>query len=87
MFITPPGPLTSWAKIAIALEVFLAIGALGGGAALLLGPRGDNKPPLQAFYLALGAAIALVGVSWLRHTKSLEPAPETGLGGSLRPRA
>ena len=49
MSITPPGPLTSWAKIAIALEVFLAIGALGGGAALLLGPRGQIIPlPLSA---------------------------------------
>jgi hypothetical protein len=156
--ITPPGPVTSWARIAIALEVFLAIGALGGKAALLLGPRGEiiplplsaldgspfadysvpgailflvigigplaaaaltwrrhrlapllacatgealivwlaveiaivgytNRPPLQAFYLALGVAIVLVGLCWLRHTKSLEPAPETGPGGRLWPRA
>jgi hypothetical protein len=139
MSIAPPEPLTVTARIAITLEAFLAIGALGGGAALLLGPRGEilplplsalagspfadytvpgailflviglgplaaavltwrrhrlapllacatggalivwfaveiaivgytNKPPLQAFYLALGAAIVLVGVRWLRHT-------------------
>ena len=37
------------ARIAIALEVFLAIGALGGGAALLLGPRGEILPlPVSA---------------------------------------
>jgi hypothetical protein len=49
MSITPPGPLTSWARIAIALEVFLAIGALSGGAALLLGSRGEIIPlPLSA---------------------------------------
>ena len=158
MSIPPPGPLTSWARIAIALEVFLAIGALGGGAALLLGPRGEiiplplsaldgspfadysvpgailflaigigplaaavltwrrhplapllacatgevlivwlvveiaivgysNKPPLQAFYLALGAAIALVGVCGLRHTKSLQQALGAESRGRLWPRA
>jgi hypothetical protein len=158
MSITPPEPLTLTARIAIALEAFLAIGALGGGAALLLGPRGEiislplsalagspfadytvpgailflviglgplaaavltwrrhrlapllacatggalivwlaveiaivgytNKPPLQGFYLALGAAIVLVGVRWLRHTKSLGPALGAGPGDRLRPRA
>jgi hypothetical protein len=152
---TPLGALTSTAKIAIALEVFLAIGALGGGAALLLGPRGEiiplplsalsgspfadysvpgailflvigigpmaaavltwrrhrlapllacatggvllvwlaveiaivgytNKPPLQAFYLALGAAIALIGIRWLCHTKSLGPALVAGPDGKLQ---
>jgi len=146
MPITPPGPLTSWARIAIVLEVFLAIGALGGGAALLLGPRGEtiplplsaldaspfadysvpgailflvigigplvaavltwrrhrlapllacatggalivwvaveiaivgysNEPPLQALYLALGVVIVLVGVRWLRQTRSPSPGP------------
>jgi hypothetical protein len=31
MSITPPEPLALTARIAIALEAFLAIGALGGG--------------------------------------------------------
>ena len=146
MSITPREPLTPTARIAIALEVFLAIGALVGGAALLLGPRGEilplpvsalagspfadysvpgailfiviglgplaaavltwrrhrlapllacatggaliiwlaveiaivgysNKPPLQALYLALGVVIVLVGVRWLRQTRSPSPGP------------
>jgi hypothetical protein len=41
MSITLREPLTLMARIAIALEIFLAIGALGGGAALLLGPCGE----------------------------------------------
>jgi hypothetical protein len=139
-----PGPLARLAKTAIALEVFLALGALGGGAALMLGPRGQiiplplsalagspfvdyfvpgailflviglgplaaavlarrrhrlapllacaaggalltwlaveiaivgysNEPPLQAFYLALGMVLVLVGLGWLRQTKSRRP--------------
>jgi hypothetical protein len=49
MSITPLEPLALTARIAIALEVFLAIGALGGGAALLLGPRGEILPlPVSA---------------------------------------
>jgi hypothetical protein len=149
MSITLREPLTLTARIAMALEIFLAIGALGGGAALLLGPRGEilalpmsvldaspfadyfvpgailflviglgplaaavltwrrhrlapllacatgealiiwlaieiaivgysNNPPLQAFYLALGVAIVLVGLRWLRHMKSSEPALGAG---------
>ena len=149
MSISPREPLALTARIAIALEVFLAIGALGGGAALLLGPRGEilplpllalagspfadysvpgailfiviglgplaaavmtwrrhrlapllacatgealiiwlaveiaivgytNKPPLQAFYLALGVVIALVGIHWLRLTRFLGRAQWTG---------
>jgi hypothetical protein len=155
MSITPREPLTLTARIAIALEVFLAIGAFGGGAVLVLGPRGEilplpvsalagspfadysvpgailfiviglgpltaavltwrrhhmapllacatgqaliiwlaveiaivgysNKPPLQAFYLALGVVIALVGIHWLRFTRSPGRAPgrrdRAGLG-------
>jgi len=42
-------PLTGLAKAAISLEVLLSIGALGGGAALVLGPRGEILPlPLSA---------------------------------------
>jgi len=128
--------LGRFAKAAIALEVFLSLGALGGGVALMLGPRGEiiplpvsalsgspfdtyfvpglilfgvlglgalaaallvwlrhpvaplaaavvggvlltwlvieiaiigytNDPPLQAFYLLLGAAISVVGLGWM----------------------
>jgi hypothetical protein len=42
-------PLSRLAKAAVALEVFLSVGALGGGAALILGPRGEILPlPLSA---------------------------------------
>jgi hypothetical protein len=42
-------PLTRFAKAAVALEVLLSFGALGGGAALMLGPRGQIIPlPLSA---------------------------------------
>jgi hypothetical protein len=42
-------PLSRLAKAAVALEVFLSIGALGGGAALMLGSRGEIIPlPLSA---------------------------------------
>jgi hypothetical protein len=148
MSVAPRKPLTSTARVAIALEVFLAIGALGGGTLLVLGPRGEilplpvlalagspfadysvpgailfiviglgplaaavltwrrhrlapllacatggaliiwlaveiaivgytNKPPLQAFYLVLGVVIVLVGIHWLRLTRS--PGLEDGL--------
>jgi len=46
---TPTGPLARPAKTAIALELFLALGALGGGAALMLGPHGQIIPlPLSS---------------------------------------
>jgi hypothetical protein len=53
---------------AIALEVFLALGALGGGGALLIGPRGQIIPlPLSALagspfadYFVPGAILFLV---------------------------
>jgi hypothetical protein len=132
-----PEPRGRLAWSAIVLEVFLGVGALGGGLALMLGPRGEllplpvsalagspfssylvpggilffviglgplvaaaltwrrhrlapllavtvgaalltwmaveiaivgytNSPPLQAIYLALGVAIALVGIRWRR---------------------
>ena len=41
--------LGRFAKAALALEVFLSVGALGGGAALVLGSRGEIIPlPLSA---------------------------------------
>jgi hypothetical protein len=131
-----PPPLSRLAKVSIALEVLLGIGALGGGLVLVAAPRGEimplplsalagspfetylgpgiilftvlglgplaaaglalrrhplapfaafvvgtalliwvaveiaiigysNEPPLQAIYLGLGAAIALVALGWL----------------------
>lgn len=130
-------PLGRLAATAIGLEIFLGVGAIGGGLALMLGPCGEilplpvsaltgspfadyfvpgailfaiiglgplvaavltwrrypvasllltavgaalliwliveiavvgytNKPPLQALYLALGVAMTLVGVGWIR---------------------
>ena len=45
----PIQPRSRLAKAAIALESFLAIGALGGGASLIVGPRGEIIPlPLSA---------------------------------------
>jgi len=42
-------PLNRLAKAAVALEVFLSVGALAGGAALVLGPRGEIIPlPVSA---------------------------------------
>jgi hypothetical protein len=41
--------LSRFAKAAVSLEVFLSVGALGGGGALILGPRGEIIPiPLWA---------------------------------------
>jgi hypothetical protein len=50
--------------MAIALEVFLGVGAVGGGLALMAGPNGEILP----VYLGLGVAISLLGVSWMRHS-------------------
>lgn len=128
--------LGRFAKATVAIEAFLSVGALGGGGALMLGPKGEiiplpvsaltgspfdtyfvpglilfgvlglgplaaallvwlrhplaplaasvvgvalltwiaveiaivgysNNPPLQPFYLLLGAAITVVGLGWL----------------------
>jgi hypothetical protein len=41
--------LSRFATVAVALEVFLSVGALGGGGALMLGSRGEIIPlPLSA---------------------------------------
>lgn len=40
----PSEARSALALAAVALEAFLAIGALGGGLALMLGPRGENVP-------------------------------------------
>ena len=41
---SPVRPLGRLARAAIVLDAFLAIGALGGGLALILGPRGEILP-------------------------------------------
>ncbi len=91
-------PLSRLAKTAGALEVFLSVGALGGGAALMLGPRGEILPlpmslltnsPFESYFmpglilfviLGLGP-IAAAGLIWLRHP--LAPLAASGIGIAL----
>jgi hypothetical protein len=134
-------PSSPFARGCIALEILLSVGALGGGAALMLGPSGQiiplplsalrgspfdtyfvpglilfvvlgigpvltavlswlghplaplasvtvgvallvwlaaeiaiigytNDPPLQPFYIVMGAGITLLGLAWLRSARS-----------------
>jgi len=142
------GPrLSRFAKVALFLEIFLSVGALGGGGALMFGARGEiiplpvsalkgspfetyfvpglilfcvlglgplaaallallrhplaplaalmvgvalliwmvveiavvgysNDPPLQPFYLLLGAAITGVGLGWLTTLRPPTPRPD-----------
>lgn len=76
--------LSRFARAALALEIFLAIGALAGGIALMVGPRGEIIPlkvsslagsPFDTFFvpglilfsvLGLGPIVAALLV-WLRH--------------------
>jgi hypothetical protein len=45
----PARPLNRFAKAAVALEMLLSIGALGGGLVLMIAPRGEIMPlPLSA---------------------------------------
>jgi hypothetical protein len=92
-------PSRSWsAKTAIALELFLSVGALGGGAALMLGPRGEILPlPLSALagspfhsyfvpglilFVVLGLTpLAAAGLAWLRHP--LAPLAASVVGVAL----
>lgn len=91
-------PLGRLAKAAIALDVFLGIGALAGGLALMLGPRGEIIPlklstlggsPFETFFvpglvlfsvLGLGSMLAAT-VAWLRHP--LAPVATVVVGGAL----
>jgi hypothetical protein len=76
--------LSRFATAAVALEVFLSVGALGGGAALMLGSRGEIIPlPLSALrdspfetyfgpglilFCALGLGpLAAALLAWRRH--------------------
>jgi uncharacterized protein YbjT (DUF2867 family) len=87
-----------FAKAAIALEVFLSLGAIGGGLALMLGPRGEIIPlpvaalkgsPFDSFFvpglilssvLGLGPLAAAL-LAWLRHP--LAPLAALTVGGAL----
>jgi hypothetical protein len=91
-------PLSRLARTAVALEVFLGIGALAGGSALIAGPRGEIIPlkvsqlagsPFDTFMvpgivlfvvLGLGPMIA-AGLAWLRHP--LAPFAAIGVGIAL----
>jgi hypothetical protein len=91
-------PLSRLAKTAIALESFLSIGALGGGAALVAGPRGEIIPlPLSALqgspfdsYLVPGMVLfgvlgigPLVAVALALRRHALAPAAAFGVGVAL----
>lgn len=91
-------PLSRLAKAALALEVFLSVGALGGGTALMLGPRGEILPlpmlllansPFDSYFvpglilfvvLGLGP-LAAARLVWLR--SSLAPFAASGIGIAL----
>jgi hypothetical protein len=85
--------LSRFAKAAVSLEVFLSLGALGGGGALMLGSRGEIIPlPLSALkgspfetyfapglilFCALGLGpLAAAHLAWRRHPR----APDAALG-------
>jgi hypothetical protein len=65
---TRQGPLRRLAKVAMVLEILLGVGAVGGGIALMAGPRGEILPlPMSALagspfadYFAPGAILFAV---------------------------
>jgi hypothetical protein len=89
--------LSRFAKAAMALEIFLGIGALAGGIALVVGPRGEIIPlkvsslagsPFDTFFvpglilfsvLGLGPLVAALLV-WLRHPLAPLAAFVIGVG-------
>ena len=93
--------LSRFAKAAVALEVFLSVGALAGGGALMLGPRGEIIPlpvsalkgsPFESYFvpglilfsvlfsvLGLGPLAAALLV-WLRHSLAPLAASVVGVG-------
>ena len=90
--------LSRFAKAAGCLEVFLSVGALGGGGALMLGARGEIIPlPLSALegspfetyfapglilFCALGLGpLAAARLVWLRHP--LAPIAALAVGVAL----
>lgn len=88
--------LSRFAKAAIALEVFLSLGALGGGGALMLGSRGEIIPlpvsalsgsPFDTYFvpglilfvvLGLGPLVAAL-LAWLRHPLAPHAAAIVGV--------
>jgi hypothetical protein len=90
--------LSRFAKAAVSLEVFLGVGALGGGGALMLGSRGQIIPlpvsalsgsPFETYFvpglilfctLGLGPLAAAL-LAWLRHP--LAPIAALGVGVAL----
>jgi hypothetical protein len=86
------------AKVAVSLEIFLSVGALGGGGALMLGPRGEFIPlpvsalkgsPFDTYFapglilfcaLGLGPLVAAV-LAWRRHP--LAPPAASAVGATL----
>ncbi len=96
----PTRPLGRLAKAAIALDLFLAIGAFGGGLALMLGPRGEIIPlkvatlsgsPFDTFFVpglvlfvVLGfGPLAAAALAWLR--QPLAPVATIVVGAGLLP--
>ena len=94
----PTRPLGRLAKAAIALDIFLAIGAFGGGLALMLGPRGEIIPlkvatlsgsPFDTFFVPglilfviLGfGPLAAAALVWLR--QPLAPVATVVVGAGL----
>jgi len=91
-------PLSRFAKFAVALELFLSVGALGGGGALMLGSRGEIIPlpvsalkgsPFETYFapglilfcvLGLGP-LAAARLAWRRH--ALAPIATLGVGVAL----
>jgi hypothetical protein len=90
--------LNRFATAAVSLEVFLSVGALGGGGALMLGPKGQIIPlPLSALqgspfetyfapglilFCALGLGpLAAALLAWMRHP--LAPIAALGVGLAL----
>jgi hypothetical protein len=90
--------LSRFAKVAVSLEVFLSVGAPGGGGALMLGSRGEIIPlPLSALkgspfetyfapglilFCALGLGpLAAAQLAWRRHP--LAPIAALGVGVML----
>jgi hypothetical protein len=97
-FIRTKPSLSRFATLAMGIEVFLGLGALAGGSALVLGPRGEIIPlslsalkgsPFETYsmpglilfvVLGLGPLMAAVLV-WLRHP--LAPIAAIGVGVAL----
>ena len=90
--------LSRFAKAAVSLEAFLSVGALGGGGALMLGPRGEIIPiplwalkgsPFETYFvpgLILFCALGLgpLAAAWLAWRRHpLAPIAALGVGVTL----